>query len=89
MAFRSADATVSAHDALIVVPSNSTVLQVTRGLYVGATGNIAVRMVDENPAYGGAGNTVTFSNVPVGILPVQVDQVLSTGTTASSILALY
>jgi hypothetical protein len=32
---------------------------------------------------------VTVANAPVGVLPVQVDQVLSTGTTASSILAFY
>ncbi len=79
--YRSANATVSAHSATTVTPSDSTVIPVTRGLYVGTTGNIAVRMADD-------GNTITFIAVPVGILPIQVDQVLSTSTTASNIIAL-
>jgi len=77
----SANATVAAHDARIVTPSDSTVLAVTRSLFIGTTGNINVRMAD--------GTTLVFSNVPVGIFPVQVDQVLSTSTTASNIIALY
>ena len=79
--YRSANATVSAHSATTVTPSDSTVIPATRGLYVGVTGNLAVKMADDE-------NTITFSNVPVGILPIQVTQVLSTGTTASSIIAL-
>jgi hypothetical protein len=72
-------------------PTASSVTPTTRGLYVGATGNIAVRMADRSPTTpGGSGSTVTFASVPAGsILPIQVDQVLLTGTTASSILALY
>lgn len=80
-AHRKADATVSAHDARTVTTSDSTVIPVTRALYVGTTGNINVRMAD--------GTTVLFSNVAVGIFPIQVDQVLSTSTTASNIVALY
>jgi len=79
--YRSANATVSAHSAVAVTPSDSTVIPVTRALYVGTTGNIAVRMAED-------GNSITFTTVPVGILPIQVDQVLSTGTTASNIIAL-
>jgi hypothetical protein len=52
-----------------------------RGLYIGVTGNVAVMWED--------GTTVTFPNVPVGILPVMVKKVLATGTTASGIVALY
>lgn len=80
-AYRSADATVAAHGAVSVSPSNSTIIPVTRSLYVGTSGNIAVRTAD--------GQTITFPNVPVGILPLQVDQVLATGTTASDLIALY
>ncbi len=80
-AYRSSDATVSAHGAAAVTPSDSTVFPVTRGLFVGAGGNIAVRMAD--------GNTLTFTGVLAGIFPVQVDMVLSTGTTATNIVALY
>jgi|KBSMisStaDraftv2_1062788.scaffolds.fasta_scaffold01050_19 hypothetical protein len=89
MANRSADATVPAHDAVVVVPNDNTVIPVTRGLYVGVSGNITVRMIDQAVPYNTTGNTVTFTAVPVGILPVQVDKILSSGTTASSILALY
>lgn len=58
-----------------------------RSLYVGTTGNITVVMAHENLK--GTQSTVTFSNVPVGIFPIQVAQVRSTGTTASNIVALF
>lgn len=80
-AYRHANNTVSAHGAISVTPSDVTVFPICRALYVGSTGALAVRMAD--------GQTVTFAAVPVGIFPIQVDQVLSTGTVASSILALY
>lgn len=82
---RSANATVAAYNAATVTTSDSTVIPVTRALYIGVTGDVAVRMAGtgDNP------NTVTFKNVPVGIFPIQVDIVLATGTTASQIIALY
>lgn len=80
-AFRSADATVAAHGAVAVTLSDATIIPVTRSLFVGTGGNIAVRMAD--------GQSVTFSNVAAGIFPVQVDMVKSTSTTASNIIALY
>lgn len=52
-----------------------------RALYIGTTGNVKVTMAN--------GNEVTFSSVAVGILPISVKLVWSTGTTASNILALY
>ena len=80
--YTSANATVGAHSASTVTPSDSTVLPCTRALYVGTTGNLAVVMADDE-------NTITFSNVPVGIFPVQVIKVMSTNTTASNIVALW
>jgi hypothetical protein len=80
-AYRSADATVSAHGAVAVTASDATIFPVTRALYIGVTGDVAVRMAD--------GMSITFTAVPVGVFPVQVDQVLSTGTTATGIIALY
>lgn len=80
--YTSANATVSAHSASAVTPSDSTELPCTRALYIGTTGNVAVVMADDQ-------TTVTFSNVPVGILPVQVTKVMSTNTTASDIVALW
>jgi len=80
--YRTADATVSAHSALAVTPSDSTVLPTTRGLWVGVAGNVAVTMADD-------GNNITFVGVLAGsILPIQVTQVLATGTTATNIIAL-
>jgi hypothetical protein len=80
-AFRSADATVSAHGAVAVTASDATIFPTTRSLYVGGSGDLAVRMAD--------GMTITFTAVPIGIAPFQVDQVLATGTTATNIIALY
>lgn len=80
-AYRTADATVAAHGAFLVTPSDATIIPVTRALYIGGTGNINVRMADTQ--------TILFTAVPVGIFPIQVDQVLSTSTTATNIVALY
>jgi hypothetical protein len=68
--------------AAAVTPNDSTVLTPTRSLYVGGTGNLTVRMY-------GSQNTVLFAAVPVGILPIQVDKVMSTGTAATNIVALW
>lgn len=80
-AFRDADATVAAHGAVAVTPSDATVFPVCRSIYVGGTGNINARMAD--------GQTVVFSAVAVGIFPIQVDMIMSTSTTATNIVALY
>ena len=80
MSGRSKDV-ASSYDAIAVTASDLTVIQTTRALWIGVTGNVAVRTA--------LGRNVTFSNVPVGVLPVQCDMVLSTGTTASSIVAMY
>ena len=66
--------------AVAVTPSDSTVLSTTRALYIGVSGDVCVVMAD--------GTSVTFSSVPVGILPVRVSKVKSSGTSASSIVAL-
>lgn len=52
-----------------------------RAIYVGTTGDIKVTTI--------LGDTVTFSSVAVGVLPVQVKRVWSTGTTASNLVGLY
>lgn len=80
-AYRDANATAPAHGAVSITPNDSTVFAVTRSVYVGTAGALAVRMAD--------GMTITFPTVGAGIFPIQVDQVLSTGTTALNIIALY
>jgi len=81
-AYRSADATVAARKAVAVVPNNATLIPVTRSLYVGTSGNLTVRMAEDQ-------TNVTFANVQPGVFPVQVDMVFATGTTAADIVALY
>jgi hypothetical protein len=81
-AYRHANNTVSAHGATAVTPSDATVLPVCRALYVGTTGNITVRMADGQ-------DNILFTAVAVGIFPIQVDKVYSTGTTAGAIVAMY
>jgi len=71
----------AAYDAVAVTPSDSTVIRTTRSLYVGVSGDVAVTMA--------SGATVTYKSAPIGILPVQVSKVLSTGTAATNLLALY
>lgn len=73
----------SAWGSFTITKSDSTILSPNcRALYVGGAGDVAVRMLD--------GSTPTFSGVLAGtILPIQVDKVLSAGTTATLMLGLY
>jgi hypothetical protein len=72
-----------ADNATEVTPNDTTPLTyVSRGLYIGVTGNLSVTMQ-------GGGN-VTFVGLPAGtVLPVRVTHVRSSSTTASSIINLY
>ena len=83
-AYLSADATVSAHRASAVTTSNSTIYaQPTRALYIGGVGDLTVDMAD-------GGTALTFVAVQGGtILPIQVTRIYATGTTATSLVALY
>lgn len=70
-------------DALSVVPSDTVDLSkgVSRGLYIGGTGNIAVIL--------SSGTQITLNSIPVGFTNLSVSRVLSTGTSATNIVALY
>ena len=77
-------ATHTATVCLAVTPSDSTDLTYStcRAIYVGGDGNIS--LVDGN------GATIVFTGVTAGsILPVQTARINATGTTATSIIALY
>lgn len=77
-----ANTLVSAYGAEPVTPSDTVSIPVTRAIYVGGTGNLAVTMLD--------GQVVTFSGVPAGTtLYIQVTKVMATSTSATLILALY
>ena len=69
--------------AAAVTPSDLNGLSdVTRWLYVGGTGDIAVVMAD--------GTTQTLPGLAAGtLLPIRVSGVMATGTTASAIVALW
>ena len=68
--------------ALAVTPSDSTDLTtVSRAIYVGVTGNIAAVLANND--------VVTFTAVPVGILPIRCKRINSTNTTATNMVALY
>lgn len=75
--------TYSATGSFTVTPSDSTTFTTTvRSLYVAVTGDVKVRML--------RGMDQVYTACPAGlILPVEVDRVYATGTTASSIVAMY
>ena len=76
------DSDMPAAYAVAVTPSDTDELaDPTRGLYIGASGDLKVTTQ--------AGDAVTFVAVVAGtVLPVRVKQVFATGTTAASIVAL-
>ena len=70
------------YSASEITPSDTIDLSVhTRALYVGAPGDVRVITV--------GGDTVTFKNVPVGVLPMRVCRVYAFGTTATDIVAIW
>lgn len=73
-----------AGSAFAITPSDATPLfRVTRGIYVGGTGDIECIMAD-------TGATVVFNAVPQGvILPVRVTHVKATNTTATLLRGMY
>jgi len=70
-------------NAEAITPSNSVnMANTSRGIYVGVGGNISVLMA--------GGTTVTLVGIFGGtILPIRVNRVNLTNTTASSLIALY
>jgi len=78
----------SARSAFAITKSNTTNfltgegLEVPKAIYVGTGGDLAVQLVDD-------AGTVTFKNVAGGsVLPIRVQRVLETGTSAADIVGL-
>lgn len=69
-----------AFGAFAITP-HDTNTQNARALYIGVSGDVAV-------VTRGRTTSVVFKAAPVGVLPVQVTKVLSTGTTATDIVGL-
>jgi hypothetical protein len=58
----------------------------TRGIYVGGTGDLRVILADDADD----STPLTFKAVPVGtLLRINVKKVMSTGTTATLLIALF
>ena len=71
---------ISAGDAVAVTKSDTTAV-LFHAVYVGGTGDLALRPV--------GGTAVTFSGVPAGtIIPLRCDRVMSTNTTATLIVGM-
>jgi hypothetical protein len=73
----------AATKAVAITPNDSTDLAtVTRGIYVGAGGNLRVLLADDT-------SPVTLTNVSAGVIyPLRVKRVYSTTTTASGLIGL-
>lgn len=82
-------ANYSASKGVVITPTDNTDIGPTRGVYVGGTGNLVVKFVDNgDPTV--AGGTVLISAIPAGTtLPIQINCINSTSTTATLIVALY
>ena len=66
-----------------ITPNDGTDLSSpTRGIYVGASGDLKVISLD--------GNDVTFADLAAGVIhPISCTRVYSTGTTATDIVGIY
>lgn len=65
-----------------VTASDTTIIAATRAIVAAGTGDLAVVFPDSS--------TATFTEVVAGqIYPISVIKVMSTGTTATGIVALY
>lgn len=75
--------TSPASNAVAHTKSDSVSLSdVCRAVYIGTAGDMTVLTAD--------GATVQFKNVPAGtLIPIAIQRVNSTGTTASDFVALY
>ena len=72
-----------ARNAAAVTPNDSTDLaNVSRGIMVGVSGNVSVNM-------SGGGSAVVMPMTAGQLYPIAVSRVLSTGTTATGIVALW
>lgn len=76
--------TSGATGAVAVTPSDTVDLArgATKGIYLGGGGNVKVDLAN--------GDSVTFTGLAGGVIhPISAKRVWATGTTATSILAVY
>lgn len=79
-----ANKTAPAESLVSITPNDGTdIAENARALYIGGAGDVSVIAVGDSSA-------VTLTAVSAGtILPIRVKRVLSTGTTATAIVALF
>lgn len=70
--------------AVAITPDNSNdLVTVTRGIYVGVSGDLKVDMA-------GGSSGITFTNLAAGVIhPIRARRIYATGTDATDILGLY
>lgn len=74
----------------VCTPSNTTVFDCVRALWVGGAGNIAVSCEEDKDVDGAYTVSRVMVGVPGGIfLPGRFRKVWATGTTATSLLLVY
>lgn len=75
--------TAPARNCFSIAPSDTEALpQITKAIYVGSTGDLALRLVDGQQFF-------LFRNVPSGaVLDLRVHSVRQTGTTASDLIGI-
>jgi len=72
----------AAESGVAITPSDTVrILQATRAVYVGVSGDVAVVWAD--------GSSSVLKNAPVGERPWRIIGVKATGTTATDMVALY
>lgn len=71
-----------AESSVPITPSDTDVIDVTSGIYIGTMGDLRVRMK--------SGETVTYKSLANGVIhSIRCDKIFQSGTTAEDILALY
>lgn len=81
--FSTSAAQTPAAFAKVITPADSDLDDITRSIYVGGAGDLAVAMA-------GDGAVVIFSDVVAGqVLPIRASQIRSTATTATNIVAMW
>lgn len=77
---------ITTSDTNIFVDAGATSVAVPVSVYVGVSGNVKVTPFSSAAA---DATTVTFTNFPAGeMLPVQVQKVWATGTTATGLIGV-
>lgn len=81
------DNTASIRSAVAVNPGGGNVVlnRISRGIYIGTAGNLAVQFADDPDA-----GSVVLVGLAVGVWhPMQVQRILQSGSTAGSVLVGY